>query len=491
MRFTKVSFWLPILLLVLIIRYRFWLPSLLYATIPATAAQAWLAEIEQWAVLLHGQQIAFYGMVLFIFWQMARTPQWVAYQLESKKHYAAAVAAYTKAIRLMPEDDYSYMHRGWCHCQLGNYPAAIADYQQALRFVKQATQIPGLHYSCAQVYFTLGNHEQAIAECTKAITLFPLFVSGYGLRAFLAAARGQTDAAIADYQIAINLAVGRQKVEPCQRLCRLYREQGDHEAALLASTAVYAQVDDPKGRASILYDRVRSRFVLHDLQGVIDDCTEIITLVPTYYQALYSRGSALTRIGHAHEAINDFTNALDLLEQQHVTDQEVHLYLFVRRGDAYWNQGQAAAALADYDRAIALAPHNAELYAQKGLALNQLGRWEAAYQACATAVRLDPTAAFCWLEFAHAARRLGKIADWQEATKQARAAAHNLAPYNLACLESVAGNPEQALSYLQASTQAANWNPDWARRDPDLEWIRDDPRFEAILVGSGPGAPAP
>ena len=49
--------------------------------------------------------------------------------------------------------------------------------------------------------------------------------------------------------------------------------------------------------------------------------------------------------------------------------------------------------------------------------------------------------------------------------------------YNPACLESVCGNVDAALAHLRRAAGDPDFNRDWARRDPDFEWIRDDLRF--------------
>jgi hypothetical protein len=57
--------------------------------------------------------------------------------------------------------------------------------------------------------------------------------------------------------------------------------------------------------------------------------------------------------------------------------------------------------------------------------------------------------------------------------------------YNRACLESVCDNFDLAFEYLQRAAQRERFNPAWAWDDPDLQWIRDDPRFTEI-VGTRP-----
>jgi tetratricopeptide (TPR) repeat protein len=53
--------------------------------------------------------------------------------------------------------------------------------------------------------------------------------------------------------------------------------------------------------------------------------------------------------------------------------------------------------------------------------------------------------------------------------------------YNRACLESVGNNFDLAFEHLRKAVQRDGFNPAWAWEDPDLEWIRNDPRFVEIV----------
>jgi len=43
------------------------------------------------------------------------------------------------------------------------------------------------------------------------------------------------------------------------------------------------------------------------------------------------------------------------------------------------------------------------------------------------------------------------------------------------------GSPDSALDLLRTAMKKMQETADWARRDPDFESIRDDPRFKALL----------
>jgi len=52
--------------------------------------------------------------------------------------------------------------------------------------------------------------------------------------------------------------------------------------------------------------------------------------------------------------------------------------------------------------------------------------------------------------------------------------------YNLACFYSLAGERDRALGLLEHIVGTGFGNPDWIDKDPDLDSLRDDPRFEAL-----------
>jgi tetratricopeptide (TPR) repeat protein len=49
--------------------------------------------------------------------------------------------------------------------------------------------------------------------------------------------------------------------------------------------------------------------------------------------------------------------------------------------------------------------------------------------------------------------------------------------YNLACFESLAGRPDDALTHLTEAIELDSRTREWARTDEDFAAIRDDPRF--------------
>jgi hypothetical protein len=92
-----------------------------------------------------------------------------------------------------------------------------------------------------------------------------------------------------------------------------------------------------------------------------------------------------------------------------------------------------------------------------------------------------------FLALARLYRKLGRKAESAEACKTARDLFEKESEYNRACFEAVCGSPDAAIALLRTALEKREQTADWARRDPDFEPIRDDPRFAALLDEFSPG----
>ena len=54
--------------------------------------------------------------------------------------------------------------------------------------------------------------------------------------------------------------------------------------------------------------------------------------------------------------------------------------------------------------------------------------------------------------------------------------------YNAACLYALEGQADRAMACLRDAVRGGFWHRDWARNDPDLDALREDPRFQALLT---------
>ncbi len=55
--------------------------------------------------------------------------------------------------------------------------------------------------------------------------------------------------------------------------------------------------------------------------------------------------------------------------------------------------------------------------------------------------------------------------------------------YNLACCESLAGRPDDAIEHLRKAIDASERSRAYAKDDSDFDPIRDDPAFKELMGG--------
>ena len=141
-------------------------------------------------------------------------------------------------------------------------------------------------------------------------------------------------------------------------------------------------------------------------------------------------------------------------------------------------------AVAAYQKATQLNPECATAYANLGDVYNANGHTDRALESYTRAVELDPNDALSRGSLAGLYRKLGRIDVYEEQIHIARELIADETEYNRACLEAIAGNPDEAFSLLGIAIEKRQVQLAWVRRDPDLEALRDDPRFKKLAGGN-------
>jgi len=96
----------------------------------------------------------------------------------------------------------------------------------------------------------------------------------------------------------------------------------------------------------------------------------------------------------------------------------------------------------------------------------------------------DPAATTVWMELGLTLSGQRRYAEAVAAFERAAAGEEERgrAYFNLACAHALAGNRERALDAAERAVEAGFRTRAWLAGDPDLESIRDDPRFQALLA---------
>ena len=130
-------------------------------------------------------------------------------------------------------------------------------------------------------------------------------------------------------------------------------------------------------------------------------------------------------------------------------------------------------------------PANQQLTYDLSLLLRRMGRPDEAIPLLEQILAADPEDFDSYLGLAAIHRQCGEQELFCKYVDKARPLCPMDEPYSLACLEAVCDNRELALEHLRRAVQPSGFSRWWAWEDPDLQFIRDDPRF-AEIVGPRP-----
>ena len=131
------------------------------------------------------------------------------------EHYdfASAVADYSKAIELDPNNAELYIWRANAYCNKYDYKRALEDSERALAL---DAQNPRAYWMCCKVHRCRKDYEKALAVCNQAVEVVPQNTLGYMWRARVYSDREEYQKELLDINKAIEMA-------PCNKWCYLFR----------------------------------------------------------------------------------------------------------------------------------------------------------------------------------------------------------------------------------------------------------------------------
>jgi len=151
-------------------------------------------------------------------------------------------------------------------------------------------------------------------------------------------------------------------------------------------------------------------------------------------------------------------------------------------GTLYKSAGMYKEAIVAYRQAISINSTKASYHHHLGLVYAAEGRHEDAIQAFQKVLELDPDYSLAHATLGGYYRKMGLEDLAQEHIGKAMKSIFDSEnEYNRACLEAICGNVDQALDLLRIALTNKQTYVDWVLRDPDLDFIRQDPRFKQLI----------
>ncbi|MBO1349641.1 MAG: tetratricopeptide repeat protein [Hormoscilla sp. GUM202] len=216
--------------------------------------------------------------------------------------YAEAVEAYSQVIKIKPYP-FAYFQRGYARGKLGDYKGAIADYSQALKIIPDDAKAYGNRGISRH---KLGDYKGAIADYNRAIKINPNDANAYYSRGVARDELRDHKGAIADYNIAIK--INPDDAETYYKRGNASYKLGEYQEAIADfNRAIKIKPD----YAEVYVNRGTARRELGDKQGAIADFSKAIE-INSDPLAYAKRGLLYEELGDKQKAIEDMQKAVQI-----------------------------------------------------------------------------------------------------------------------------------------------------------------------------------
>jgi len=151
-------------------------------------------------------------------------------------------------------------------------------------------------------------------------------------------------------------------------------------------------------------------------------------------------------------------------------------------GNLYRITQRISDAIYAFEKAISLEPNKYLYRYQLGTCYAADGNYSAAVSEIRKALELNPAFVFAHCALASYLRKIGQQEEAQAHIALAAPLMMNQKEYDRACFESIRGNTAEAIELLRIALEKKQTTAEWIRRDLDLDFIRNDPRFDSLAT---------
>lgn len=405
-----------------------------------------------------------------------------------------ALKDYSQALNIVPDDDRFYNQRAQVYYEQGKYDLADKDYLKMI----------SLKEGDVMGYMGIGRnanaqkrYEDAIKQFDYVVKLEPNYSSAYSFRAESYIGLKKYNEAIDDVISALGIDRDRKAFYELQELADSAFEQTvaklkvqkikepneqswDYDLGIVYERAAkynkaiaYYKESLEKESNIITASRISSCYDdLGDYDKALEYCNQAIALDSVKTDYLYEKANILDNAGRTQEAIKTMSDYI-----ANTPDEPAGYY---QRGWFKDHSGDIEGALEDYTMTITLQPNVAYAYLNRGVLYRLKGENAKAESDFKQVVRLDsiPEEADCSF---YAYYYLGQKDKAIEVLNTVLDKDKKGNCYDAACLYSVMGEKEKALSYLRQSLEDGYRRFAHIKRDRDLINIRNTEEFKVLL----------
>ncbi len=289
-----------------------------------------------------------------------------------------ATSAADRAVALAPRSPLAHLMRARVVCELGYHEMALREFGIAIELGGDV-EVDAL-VERARLLYKLDRHGDALADIEASLPL-EATADAYSLRAAICWDLGQVEACIEDAETA--LALHPTNAEAALHLGLAHQSQGRFEPAVEAFDRLLVSPGASLDQRSVgRHERAWCLLNLGRLEEAFAGFDAVLALV-RQPRAFVGRGFVRYLRGDLPGAVDDFGASLEAEPGDFETRYA--------RALALRELGRAEEALADFDRACALAPDHAALRNDRGHLRLELGLWQQAAADFTRAIELDPT----------------------------------------------------------------------------------------------------
>lgn len=460
---------------------------------------------------------------------------WVAYVRLNTRELGPALSAAESALKYLPKKDVEYLAathstRGDVHLQLGDTAKALADFTRAIQLQPEQTD---MYDKRAQLYFELRQYDLSDADYHRMVELDPGLTKGYmgmgrnanaqehwqeGLCLFDYAAKLESDLSVA-YAYRAESYLGLEKWdEATDDIITALEYAWDDKAADLTANlkepALTLFITKLKVKAAKAPNKAEWPFIIglmyktnKHFEEAVDffNKANVIDEDPTFHNCL---AECYYAMGRFRQAIRELDLSLNMDSTQ--TD------CLRTRADFYYEAGDMAAALAAYDQVITSYSDYAFAYYRRGWFRELSDDFDGAVDDLSMSIVLDPEYSYAYASRADVYAKQGKVtlaeADYRKVIELentpekyacAQFAYHGLGQddkalavmqqilendstyaghfYDASCLYGRMGNTEKSLEFFEKALQKGFRRFAHIATDDDMDLIRHTEEFRQLI----------
>ena len=339
------------------------------------------------------------------------------YNLLENRRYSKSLEILTQCIAEDSQYEEAYIQRGKVFAALGQHEKAIADYSKAISLNSNSVRTYALRGGS---YLNIAMRKKAFDDFNRAVELNPKDAESLSLRGKAYAETDNLVQAKADAEEAILL-------DP--KLWRSYLTLAKINGKMDDPNLVVDNLDkiiqlNPHAKEAYLWRGVALEERLHDSQAAKKDYNTVINMEQEGVESLIVNSFAFSKLGRQDESIKSVTQyisieprnpqgylargkiyiiAKDMQKAKQDCDHAIELDpklagAYVLRGGVYGMQGNFAMAITDFDQAISIKPKNDYAYMARGWAHKEMGNLDQAIKDLDHAIKLNPKSPYAYEE---------------------------------------------------------------------------------------------